>query len=582
MLVRRLACLLVVPLALACTAPNARADGLGDALDLVPDDAVAWAVVPSLSSLNADLSDLIDRADRPELAVAGRPVDVMVSQFGVAAGFDERGAFAIWSPTIDDLLLGAGTVAVPVESAERFLDANFDPEPAGGDGAYRRSDGTLLFARVVDRHVLLAPRRDLVDGWKPSNGGERRLVDSFGETAVSDMRDHDALLRISGAAMAAAERFASEQVPEDDGDGGFGASMPIDPTILTARFREAAGGAEDIVVGLEFDALAIGIRGWTTYSEGSLAARAAASARPTTAPLGSLPSGPYYMAMGVDLAGLGGAMAARVILEIVGDDFGDLSELTAMGDIVEGIAFSMRPSKLGVAMGGILNDAGVVIRTDDPARVAAMVARGVEALDGVEGAIERDASFESAVKQRSGTVADEITVKAEIAPEQLREPGSRVGDASIELTATRMVFGPRGWLGLGRAAGPGYVMTFSRRPDVFGRYSDAKGLQDDPVISSMGSWMPRNPSVQAFIDVGRLAGLARQVAGLVPGGEGLVPALDDTMPPIGFGLALVAAEANTARVEWGLVVPSEIVGAAAGIGMERMLTPAGAQGGGER
>ena len=117
MLVRRFACLFVAPLALAGTIPGARADGLEAALNLVPDQAVAWAVVPSLSSLNADLSDLIDRADRPELAVAGRPVDVMVSQFGVAAGFDERGSFAIWSPTIDDLLLGAGTVAVPVESS---------------------------------------------------------------------------------------------------------------------------------------------------------------------------------------------------------------------------------------------------------------------------------------------------------------------------------------------------------------------------------------------------------------------------------------------------------------------------------
>lgn len=582
MLVRRFACLFVAPLALAGTIPGARADGLEAALNLVPDQAVAWAVVPSLSSLNADLSDLIDRADRPELAVAGRPVDVMVSQFGVAAGFDERGSFAIWSPTIDDLLLGAGTVAVPVESAERFLDANFDPEPAGGDGAYRRSDGTLLFARVLERHVLLAPRRDLVDGWKPAAGGSGRLVDSFGQEAFADMRDHDTLLRISGAAMAAMEQFANEQIPEGGGEDRIGAAMPIDPTVLTARFREVAGGAEDIVVGLEFDALAFGIRGWTTYAEGSLAARAAAAARPATAPLGGLPSGPYYMAMGVDLAGLGGAMAARVIQEIVGDDFGDLAELTAMGDVIEGVAFSMRPSKLGVAMGGILNDAGVVIRTDDPAKVAAMVARGVEALDGVEGAIERDASFESAVKQRSGTVADEITVKAEIAPEQLREPGSRVGDASIELTATRMMFGPRGWLGLGTAAGPGYVMTFSRRPDVLGRYRDAEGLQDDPVISSMSSWMPRNPSMQAFIDVGRLAGLARQVAGLVPGAEGLIPALDDTMPPIGFGLALVATDAKTARVEWGLVVPSEIVGAAAGIGMERMFNPANAQGGGDR
>ena len=59
-------------------ATTVAADELADVLGLVPDDAVAWAVIPNLSRTNADLSDLIDRADRPELAVAGRPVDVLV------------------------------------------------------------------------------------------------------------------------------------------------------------------------------------------------------------------------------------------------------------------------------------------------------------------------------------------------------------------------------------------------------------------------------------------------------------------------------------------------------------------------
>jgi len=199
------------------------------------------------------------------------------------------------------------------------------------------------------------------------------------------------------------------------------------------------------------------------------------------------------------------------------------------------------------------------------------VAEAVKSLDGVDGAIEREATFESGVEQRNGTIADEITVKAEIAPENRREPGSRVGDASIELTATRMTFGPRGWLGLGRAAGSGYLVTFSRRPDVLARYSDAEGLHEDPVIAAMGSWMPSDPSMQAFIDVGRLAMLARQVARLVPGGEDLVPELDDTMPPIGFGLGLVPEDDGSARLEWGLVIPSEVVGTAIGLGMDRMF-----------
>ncbi|MBC01973.1 MAG: hypothetical protein CMJ34_01535 [Phycisphaerae bacterium] len=566
-------------LSVVVSATAVSADDLGDVLELVPDEAVAWAVVPSLSKLNADLSDLIDRANRPELAVAGRPVDVMVSQFGMAAGFDERGALAIWSPSIDDLMVGAGAVAVPVESAERFLDANFDPEPSGGEGAYRRSDGTLVFARVVENHVLLAPRRDLVDDWKAGTAGVSRLTTPFGDAALQDMRRSDALLRISGSAMDEMERLADSRDAAGEVPAEFADAIPFDPTMFADRFGEVADGAEDIVVGVDADALAIGFRGWTRYAEDSPAAKSAATAGPGSPPLALLPTGPYYFAMGVDFAGLGGEMAARTIRQIAGDDFGDLSGFIELSEVVDGFAFSMRPSKLGIAMGGILNDAGVVVRTDDPERVAGAVGRAVQALDGIDGAIEREASFERGVKQRNGEIADQITVKAEIAPEERREAGSRVGDASIELTATRMTFGPRGWLGLGRAAGPGYVVTFSRRPDVFGSYRDAAGLQNDPVITAMESWMPANPSVQAFIDVGRLAGLARQVAGLVPGAEGMVPELDDTMPPIGFGLGLEGSDGGHALLEWGIVVPSEVVGTAVGLGMDRMLD---LPGGGDR
>ena len=176
---------LVVCLLLLCSPWRpAVADDLAGVLDLVPAEAVAWAVSPNLSRLNADLSDLIDRANRPELAIAGRPVDVMVSQFGVAAGFDERGSFAIWSPSIEDLQIGAGVVAVPVEDATRFLEANFKPEPDGGPGAVRRPDGTLLFSRTLEGHVLLAPRRDLVDSWKASDTGVTRLTGVFGAPAL--------------------------------------------------------------------------------------------------------------------------------------------------------------------------------------------------------------------------------------------------------------------------------------------------------------------------------------------------------------------------------------------------------------
>lgn len=566
---------LVVCLLLICSPlRTAEADDLTGVLDLVPPEAVAWAVSPNLSRLNADLSDLIDRANRPELAIAGRPVDVLVSQFGVAAGFDERGALAIWSPSIEDLMIGAGVVAVPVEDARRFLEANFTPEPDGGPGAVRRPDGTLLFSRTLEEHVLLAPRRDLVESWKPSNTGLSRLTDPFGASALDDMRRADVLLRIEGEAIERMQAMAREQA---EAEADAAAAIPFDVAGVLDRFQKASGGVEDIVVGLDADALALGVRGWTRYAADSDVAELARAAVATGSPLANLPAGAFYFAGGVDVGAFGGPEGLARIRAVLGDAVPMPADFEASGT-VSAISFAVRPSKLGVAMGGILNDASLVIAAKDPEEVRTLVEKAVLAADGVDGAIDRTASFERSVEQRKGGIADQITMKSELASKEKREPDARVGDASIELTATRLVVGPRGLLGLGKIVDDTYVMTFSRRPDVMERTEAAirgkEGLDSDPVLSSMGSWLPRDPGMEMFLDLGRLADLARQVAKLVPGADRAIPTLGDAMPPVGFGLGLQQGDGGSARIEWGAVVPSEVIGTLVGIGMEG-LGPSG-------
>ena len=548
------------------------ADDLGEVLDLVPADAIAWAVSPSLSRINADLADLIDRANRPELAVAGRPMDVLVSQFGVAAGFDERGSLAVWTLTVDDLLDGVGVVAVPVESATRFLEANFTPEAGGGPDAHRRPDGTLLFSRTLDDHVLLSPRRDLVDGWKASEGGVTRISNAFGDPALQDMRGADLLLRIAGDSMSRIQEIVRSEAMNRSDD--VVAALPMNTAAIADRFQSAIGGAEDIMVGIDADALALGIRGWTRYAAGSDIAELAATVQKGESPLRLLPPGPFYLAAGIDFRAFGGPAGFERIRRVFGADLPLPASATELGKHLDAVAFSTRPSKLGVAMGGMLNDASLVIATDEPDAARMVMEEAVVSLNGVQGAIEREATFERAVTQRRGGVADQITVKAEIAPEEAREEGARVGDASIELTATRLIFGPRGWLGLGQKIDDAYLVTFSRRPDVMARTNEAatggEGLDSDPVLSAMRSWMPADAGMQAFLDLGRLASLARQVAKLIPGGEEMVPDLTAAMPPVGFGLSLVPGDQKTGRIEWGVVIPSEVIGVGAGLGLREL------------
>ncbi len=355
----------------------------------------------------------------------------------------------------------------------------------------------------------------------------------------------------------------------------------IDPSEFMDRLEAMAGGAADVAIAIDADALALGVRGWTRYAADSPIATLASEGRPVPRPvLSALPEGPYYLAFGLDVASFGGASGIERIAGMMGDDLLDSLLMSFVRD-VDAIAFATRPSKLGVAMGGMLNDASLVYVASDPQATRDAFESAMLGIDGVDGAIARSAAITRDATQRRGGVADEITMTADIAPESDRQPDARVGDASIQLTAERMIFGPRGWLGLGRVVDGAYVVTFSRRPDVMqatadaadgiaGVGADGRGLAIDPTLVAMRGWLPDAPGLEVFIDVGRLTGLARQVASLIPGAEAAIPEVPETMPPIGFGLALRPVDGE-ARVSWGLVVPSEVIGAAVGAGMRQMM-----------
>ncbi len=552
-----------------------RADALEDVLVVVPEDAVAWMVSPNLSRLNGDLSDLIDRADRPELAVAGRPMDVIVSQFGLAVGFDERGSFALWSPSVDDLLEGAGVAAVPVEDAKRFLEGNFDPAPEAGDGAVRTRDGILLFTRTTETHVLLAPRRDLVQTWQPGVG-RARLVDVFGPDVQTHVDAADLLLRIAGRAVTAAQRFAMDRQADMDFEGA-----PVDRERLQEVFDSRFGGASDILVAVDADALALGVRGWTVYAPDSTITNLSKNVSSTEdSILASLPGGPFYVALGIDFDRFGGQQAFEILQSMATDlDLPLDSAFSSLAEAIRSMAFVARPSKLGLAMGGMLNDASLsLVGRNGPASLRDSIESAMRSMDGVSGAVERDIDFERSVEQRRGGVADEITMKMEIAPADRREDGARVGDASIQLTAERMLYGPRGLLGLGRVVDDAYVVTFSRRPDVMKRAAEAVGgvdsLADDPVVIAISEWLPPRPGFVLMLDVGRLSTLARQVVSMIPNAANAIPQLPDSMPPVAAATTL-SRTGESGRLDWGVVIPAEVIGASIGAAISEAIRPAG-------
>jgi hypothetical protein len=563
----------------ACTcSPSAVADRLEESLALVPSNAVAWAVVPSMSGLNADLADMLDRANRPELAVAGRPIDVLVSQFGISAGFDERGSLLAWATSAEAMTEGEGVIAIPVEDSGRFIQANFDPDPKEEAMAYRTRDGERVFIKSIETHVLIAPRREFLEEWKPDAGTAAALERGFGADATKEMRSTDLLIWIDGSVVAKTREAAIAAAEANDlevGMAGLGGNDLI---------QRLGDDAEDFVISVDVDALAIGLRSWTRFSsDGAWSGLAKSASGGLDRPLlGRLPKQAFYMAMGVDFAGFGGYQGMMDVLEILDVDTDVLPEwMAAIGPSMRGMEFAMYPSKLGVAMGGALNDASLLLDTTDPESLRKAIGTSIEGMKGVTGAIDRETVWETDVRQRKGGTADEFTMTTEIAPSDRRTDEGTVGDASLQMTVEKMLFGPRGLKGLGQTIDEGYVMTFSRRPDVLQRSIEAgtsgNGLSSDPVLTAMQSWLPANPDFEMFIDVGQLGKLARQIAALFPGGAGMIPELPLSMPPIGVGVSFGLVD-ERASLEWAVVVPSEVVGVAVGNTIEQMIAAPGAAG----
>ena len=424
--------------------------------------------------------------------------------------------------------------------------------------------------------MLLAPRAELVGDWKPGVG-RPRILDVYGEGIASELGDADLLLRIAGDSVEAAQRMASENrpgLPVDD--------LTIDPDRIQTALESRFGGAEDILVAVNADALALGVRGWTVYAEDSATTRLSrtvvAEGKSVFAPL---PAGPFYMAVGLNFDRFGGAPAVELFESLATDlEFPIDSSFTSLGDAIRGLAFVARPSKLGLAMGGMLNDACLVLIGRDGAEsVRDSIEEVVSSMNGVSGALERETTFSRSVEQRKGGAADEITMKVEIAPADRRAEGSRVGDASLQLTGERMLYGPRGLLGLGRPTGDDYIVTFSRRPDVMARAVQASGgvdsLSNEPMIASISEWLPAKPGFMAMFDVGRLAGLARQVASVIPDAANSIPKLPESMPPIAFATTLDRS-GEKGRLDWGVVVPAEVIGASVGAAIAEFARPDGA------
>ena len=152
--------------------------------------SVGALVIPSVKSASDDLQLAIDRTGKAEAALGGRPIDLVKAQLGIGPGFDDRGAFVVWTVRRGNAL--ASVAVFPVTDADAFVAASFVQAPELGAGAVRaRSSAQPLWVRAVGTHVLVSDSAEPLGAWEEKDGFAAALDGRLGRRGMEIARTAD-------------------------------------------------------------------------------------------------------------------------------------------------------------------------------------------------------------------------------------------------------------------------------------------------------------------------------------------------------------------------------------------------------
>ena len=563
-------CILSMVLALLAAAPcvagNAEA-----ALAHVPPQAISFVIVPDLARAGADLSETLARMNRPETSVLGKPVEQLKGWLGVGAGFDERGSIVAYSTAMAEAKAGEPqaewTLLLPA-SDPKALAASLG---MGADGALTFM-GQPAFAALGASHVIVSQTAALATGHDAKGGSAASFMKLVGD----DLRvrvDEAEVLAWAGpvalghaktmgeqAATIAMQRAAEQGMPTD----GFAGRRDD----LERLSNALVGSIEHGIVLVDIDALGLALRPVAVLAPEGALAKALTVGDAGPAPFSLLPKAAIYGALSIDVRGVGGGAALKALAAAI-DPTGAVMPawLVDAADLVDGVQLGAYPSKLGVMAGGLLNDSSLVVVTKDPAAVQGVFKDRLMQMGGVAGGLKLTPNWEDARTLKDGTSAAAFELKPEPVADdgQAREAAAAAG----QMLATQAIFGNRGMHGFARAGQGGLVVTYSQRPDVLTRATDAQAgrgatLADDAVVKSMMQWMVAKPDVVGFVGIGQLFKAARQIAGSFGGGTDMLPPVPSRAEPIGL-----AIDVRGGRIEGAIVVPTVVLAAMAEYAADR-------------
>jgi hypothetical protein len=552
------------------------------ALGWIPESAVSFVVVPNLKKASNDLEQLVEATGQGGVLAMGRPIDLLKAQLGVGSNLDENGPLVAYFPSA----AAEGTLPVfvlPCTDATAFLNANLKPAPESGEGAYTNASGLVLFAKPLDGRVALATDRAALPADGARGIGERfaARVQGADENAWLERADliawgsRDAL----AAAVAAARRAEIPDAALEAGGGGFGGGFGGSREEMEAN-RERALKLFDMladgIVTIDVDPLGLFIGAVGVGEPMSPLASLAAGGTGKPARFAHLPQNPFYLAIAANIDALGGPEKLGELLDLAGIARDVLPAwFYAEGKDITEVELAAYPSKLGVAIGGALNDSALFIGSRNPSTTLARVESGILALAGESDGLRREPAWNAEKKLKTGDVVAAFEIK-ETVIDATKRPG-----IDIERLAKQFIFGSRGVNGLAKKTADGVVITFSQRPDVYARAMEAaagtKTLAKDDTVASIEEWLPAARDVEVMLGLGQLTNLVGQIASSFMGEEEVraaLPKVPADTEPIAFAIDLEGGRTRAA-----VVVPAAVLKLAARTGLDRAVAPSGAASG---
>lgn len=555
---------------------------LSRALSWIPEDSVSFVVVPGIKRMSNDLAQLIEATGQGGALAMGRPIDILKAQLGIGANLDENGPLVAYFPPLSATTVEPAEaqpfpiVMVPVTDADAFIAANLTVAPDRGESAYTTSNGLFVFARKLEGRVALAPTRETLPAEAPARGiGERFLARLKGDE-IAWLDRADLIAWASRDALHAAVEIARKaEIPAATREatpmalGGF-AGDPAQQEVFRAKALEIADMLADGMIVVDVDPLGLFIASVGVGEPSTALAAVMAGGEGKSAAFDRLPQKDFYIAISASIDGLGGSGKFGELLDLTGISRTVLPDwFFTEGADINALQVAAYPSKLGVAIGGALNDSALFVGSRDPSRTLDRLRSGIEALAGESVGIRREPTWTAEKTLKSGDVVAAFEIK-ETVVDAAQRPG-----LDFERLAKQFIFGSRGVNGLAKKTADGVVVTFSQRPDVYARAveaaSTAKSLAADPTVQSIEEWLPASRDIEVMIGVGPLTNLVSQIASSFVSEEQIrtfVPKVAPGIEPVAAAIDLDGGRARTV-----LVLPAAVLKIAAQSSIDRASRP---------